>query len=106
MRKVGLITCASLAIAAAPVKAQERGAQERDAEFAPFEVTRTPARRGHPIAMFEIAGESVALAAYGRKARARMFDASRELREARAMSRVFEGAPQPALVTFEMRVSF
>ena len=81
------------------------GAQAQEG-YAPFEVTRSAARRGHPIAKLDVAGAPVFLKAYGRKARARQFDSFRELHEARAMKQVFDGAPQPALVTFEARVPF
>ncbi len=81
-------------------------AQAPDDGYAPFEVTRSPVRRGHEITAFELAGESVALNAYGRKARARQFDASEALKEQRAMGEVFEDAPQPSLVTIEARLSF
>lgn len=101
MRAIGFIASAGLLFAA-----PDAGAQERGAEYAPFDVTRTEIRRGHEIASFEFAGAPVSVAAYGRKARARRFDARDALREARVMSRVYEGAPQPALVTVEMRVSF
>ncbi|MFZ5617707.1 MAG: hypothetical protein ACOZAA_10370 [Pseudomonadota bacterium] len=101
MRLIAFIAGAGLMIAAAPA-----GAQDREAEYTLFGVTRTEIRRGHEITSFELAGAPISVTAYGRKARARLFDSREALREARVMSRVYEGAPRPALITVEMRLSF
>lgn len=101
MRPIARIAFCLLCLAASPARAQAAGEG-----YAPFEVTRAAARRGHVVTAFDVAGAPVFVKAYGRKARARLFDGARELHEARAMKAVFDGAPQPALVTFEIRIPF
>lgn len=101
MRAITIIVFAGLC-ALAPHAA----AEEREPHFAPFDVAQSPARRGRAITHVEIAGEAVSLNAYGRRARARMLGATKELEEARELGGVFEGAPQPALVTIEASLSF
>lgn len=61
---------------------------------------------GRKIAQFEVGYLPVTLAAFGRKARARVIGNADEVRLERAMGKVIQGAPQPALLTFEMRVHF
>jgi hypothetical protein len=65
-----------------------------------------PARPPRTIAAFAIDDRVITLSAYGRRARARMNGDVAGLREARAMGKVFDGAPQPALVTLELSVKF
>lgn len=106
MRAIALILGAVLGVAATPALCQSSGAAPADAVYAPFAVTQTSARRAHVISSFEIAGESVSLSAYGRKARARRFDDAHESDELRRLSGAFDPAARPAVVTLEMSVNF
>ncbi len=106
MRSIALIMCASLGVAATPALGQTLDNAPADTDYAPFAVTQTPAGRTHAISSFEIAGESVSLTAYGRKARARRFDDARESDELRKLSGAFDPAVRPAVVTLEMSVNF
>ncbi len=101
MRTTMILVCASLSVAAAPARAD--GAEPN---FAPFEVNQSPPRGGHAITRFNVAGDAVTLHAYGRKARARMLGASREVEAARQQSAAFDPRTRPAIVTFEARLSF
>lgn len=64
------------------------------------------ARPGRTIAAFAVDERLVTVNAYGRRARARLNGDLEELHNARAMGRVYDGAPQPALVTLELSVRF
>jgi hypothetical protein len=96
-----ILICAGLSVATAPAHAKDA-----EPHFAAFEVTQSPPRRGHAITRFNVAGEAVALHAYGRKARAQMLDVSREVEQARQQSAAFDPRTRPAVVTFEARISF
>ena len=102
----GAIICAGLGVAATPALGQSTSPAPAEAVFAPFAVTQAPPRRAHAISTFEIAGESVSLSAYGRKARARRFDDMRESDELRKLSGAFDPAARPAVVTIEMSMNF
>lgn len=65
-----------------------------------------PLRAGRTIATIDLGKQAVTFAAYGRRARARALGNSAEILHARAMGKVFEGGPQPALVTFEVSLKF
>jgi hypothetical protein len=99
-----ILVCASLSVAAAPAHAEN--SDNAEPHFAPFEVNQSPPRGGHAITRFNVAGEPVSLHAYGRKARARMHDASQEVEAARQQSAAFDPRTRPAVVTFEARLSF
>lgn len=101
MRTTMILVCASLSVAAAPAHA---GSVEPN--FAPFEVNQSPPQGAYAITRFTVAGEAVSLHAYGRKARARMLDASREVEAARQQGAAFDPRTRPAVVTFEARLSF
>ena len=73
-------------------------AQERLAPAAP--------RGGRTIAAFALEERTVTLSAYGRRARARAMGDAEDVQHARAMGKVFRDAPQPALLTLEMRLHF
>jgi hypothetical protein len=95
-----------IGVAAAWLSAGGAFAIEPQGDYAAFEVARSAPRRIHEIAAFEVAGAPVAVNAYGRKARARRFDAVRETREDRLHAAAFDPAARPPLLTLEMRVSF
>jgi len=63
-------------------------------------------RDRHPIAELGLGGRTMSVMAYGPNARARAVGRVKETRNARAMTRVFPGAPAPAIVTIEARISF
>ncbi len=63
-------------------------------------------RAGRTLAAFEVGEQAVTVAAFGRRARARALGNADDIRHARAMGKVFDGAPQPALVTFEVSLRF
>lgn len=106
MRSIAFILCASLCVAATSARGQTPDTAPAEATYAPFAVTKSPARRAHAISTFEVAGENISLHAYGRKARARRFDDTRESDELRKLSGAFDPAARPAVVTLEMSVSF
>lgn len=63
-------------------------------------------RRGRTIAAFALDEQTVTLSAFGRRARARSLGNEADIRHARAMGKVFDGAPQPALFTVELSLKF
>lgn len=63
-------------------------------------------RPGRTLAAFALNDRMMTVNAYGRRARARLNGDMEGLRHARAMGRVYDGAPQPALVTLELSVKF
>ena len=65
-------------------------------------VARSPAVLRH----FTFAGANVDITARGRRASIDTQRRLKEIEEAVEMAGVFPGYPQPALVTFDMRVSF
>jgi hypothetical protein len=94
---------------AAPASAFERMGGGVDAMGAAIahEPHVPPVRRaGRTLAAFELAEREITVGAYGRRARARLNGDAEGLRHARAMGKVFDGAPQPALVTLEFSVKF
>jgi hypothetical protein len=96
-------------LAASPASAFDEspgGADILEAVVATGELASEAPRRGRMLAAFAINDQIMTLAAYGRRARARAMDNADDVRHARAMGKVFTGAPQPALVTLEMRLHF
>lgn len=92
-----------------PAAAFEPERRDMAAHMASFtrDAQPVPERRaGRTVAAFEIGEQAISLAAYGRRARARAMGDAAEIRQARAMGKVFDGAPQPALLTFEVRLHF
>lgn len=65
MKVIGLAVAGVFWLGAAPA-----AAQEAEAGYHPFEVTRNVSRRGACVAAFDVAGAPVSINAYGRKARA------------------------------------
>lgn len=102
MRMTGLAMCASAGFMGSAVAFEGGPAFPRSQPPA----QEVPSRTSRTIAAFAVDDRLVTLSAYGRRARARMNGDVAGLREARAMGKVFEGAPQPALVTFELSVKF
>ncbi len=103
---IGLLTVIAVQ---SPAMALERapGGKERSLVLYALEPHAPAMRRaGRTIAAFEVGDQAVTLAAYGRRARSRAMDNAEDVRHARAMGKVFAGAPQPALLTFEMRFHF
>lgn len=106
MRVAGLILCLNVA-AIGPAAAFE-GAPARATVIQGLQPLPPPtaAASRRTLAAFSIDDRLVTLNAYGRRSRARMNGDIDGLREARAMSKVFSGAPQPALITFELSMKF
>ncbi len=106
MRIAGLAFCLCFGFIA-PAVAFDRGAERAVVLQGADALTRqgVPAAR-RTLAAFAVEDRLVTMSAYGRRARARMNGDIDALREARAMGKVFDGAPQPALVTFELSVRF
>lgn len=65
-----------------------------------------PARTPRAIESFSIAGADVSFTASGRNAYADTGLQRDHIRDARAMDKVMPGYPQPAFVTFDMRIWF
>ncbi len=101
MRTIAIFLATGLCAAATPADAQEA-----EPHFAPFDVVQSPAPGAKAITEFDLAGAPVSLNAYGRKARARMLNATEESDEARKLGGAFDRAARPAVVTIEARVSF
>ena len=89
MRIAGLIIIVSAGLIGSASAFEEAPAFPRSKPLA----QEVPSGSPRTIAAFAIDDRLVTLSAYGR-------------REARAMGKVFDGAPQPALVTFELSVKF
>ncbi len=102
MRMTGLAVFASAGFMGSAAAFEGAPASPRSQPLA----QEAPARSARTIAAFAIDDRLITLSAYGRRARARMNGDVAGLREARAMGKVFDGAPQPALVTFELSVKF
>ncbi len=102
MRIAGLIIIVSAGLIGSASAFEEAPAFPRSKPLA----QEVPSGSPRTIAAFAIDDRLVTLSAYGRRARARMNGDVAGLREARAMGKVFDGAPQPALVTFELSVKF
>ncbi len=96
-------------VGATPASAFERGAGEQKAQPTPYALepqVLAVQRSGRTLAAFYIGDRAVTLAAYGRRARARAMGNADDVRHARAMAKVFDRAPQPALLTFEVSLKF
>ena len=110
MRTIFVTISALTAFAiATPAAAFERvsGGEKKSLALYVLEPHAPAARRaGRTLAAFDVGDQSVTLAAYGRRARARAMGNADDVRHARAMGKVFDGAPQPALLTLEMRFDF
>lgn len=101
MRKIAIIVGASVGLCATPAQADPA-----PDGYQPFDVTRSAARRGISVTRFDLAGAPVSINAYGRKSRARLFDATAETRDLRRQAAAFDNAAKPALLTLEMRLHF
>jgi hypothetical protein len=102
MKKITLAASAVVIwLVAAPA-----GAEAPDDGYQAFEVTRSVARRGVSLAAFDVVGAPLSINAYGRKARARLFDAMAETRDLRRQAAAFDESARPALLTLEMRLHF
>lgn len=103
---IGLLTaCAS----ALPASAFERTASDEKRSLAHYTLKPcAPAvrRAGRTIAAFDVGDQAVTFVAYSRRARARAMGNAEDMRRARAMGKVFDGAPQPALITLELSMKF
>lgn len=64
------------------------------------------ARGARAIGGFRFAGQEIALTAVGRSGYADTVLARDHILESRAMGKVYPGHPQPAYVTFDLRVAF
>ncbi len=110
MRKIGLILAFCLGLAfESPALAFESASSDAEALQALFAQGRdAPAlrRTGRTIVAFAIEDQAVVLTAYGRRARARAMGNAEDIWRARAMGKVFDGAPQPALLTVELSLRF
>ncbi len=105
MRTLLIAACASLACGATAGAFEDRqAAPSLTGALAPSQAGL--ARPGRTIAAFVVDERLVTVNAYGRRARARLNGDVEGLRHERAMGRVYEGAPQPALVTLELSVKF
>lgn len=105
MRIILIAVCASLGCAASA--AAFEGAEPRIPSLRIEAPTlHEAARPGRTIAAFAVEERLVTLNAYGRRARARLNGDIDGLRHTRAMGKVFEGAPQQALLTVELSVKF
>jgi hypothetical protein len=106
MRLAGLTFCASLGFMASAAAFEDAPSRHAGFEGPGALAPHAGARSPKTIAAFAVAERLVTLNAYGRRARARINGDADALKHARAMGKVFEGAPQPALVTFEFSVKF
>ncbi len=110
MRKtLSMIGAVTALAGATPAAALDRapGGDQRSLELYAL-APQAPAahRAGRKIAAFNVGDQAVTLTAYGRRARARAMGNADNVRQARAMGKVFYGAPQPALFTLEIRLHF
>ncbi len=107
MRAVGFLAGMFVAAIAAPpafafdelrLGAHALPAIERESPVAP--------RPGRALGALVVDGRPVTFTAFGRRARARALNNFDEVRHARAMGKVFDGAPQPAIFTLTATVRF
>ncbi|MFN3960417.1 MAG: hypothetical protein ACK4NP_10935 [Parvularculaceae bacterium] len=105
MRIILITACASLGCAASAA-AFENAAPSAPSMRLEAPALQEAARPGRMIAAFAVEDRVVTLSAYGRRARARLNGDVEGLRHARAMGKVFDGAPQQALLTVELSVKF
>lgn len=96
-------------LAASPSSAFEEtrnGHEALRALRAPELLAPAAPRGGRRIAAFTVDERTVTLSAYGRRARARAIGNIEDVHHARVMGKVFDGAPQPALLTLEVSLKF
>lgn len=107
MRRIGWIAGLSAAfVAASPAFAFDAERNARDSLRALERIAPAAPHGGRTIAALAIDDRIVTVTAYGRRARARAMDNVEDIRQARAMGKVFDGAPQPALLTVEISLKF
>jgi hypothetical protein len=103
---ISALTAFAIATPAAAFERESGGEKKSLALYALEPHTPAPRRAGRTIAEFDVGDQAVTVAAYGRRARARAMGNADDVRHARAMGKVFDGAPQPALLTFEVSLKF
>jgi len=105
MRIALTAACASLGCAASAAASEGAAPRMPSLRLEPPALYEA-ARPGRMIAAFAVEERLVTLNAYGRRARARLNGDVEGLRHTRAMGKVFDGAPQQALLTVELSVKF
>lgn len=103
---VGLLTALAAGTPASAFEIEGSGRKASLALYALEPQAPLVRRAGRTLAAFDVGDQAMTLTAYGRRARARAMGNGEDVRHARAMGKVFDGAPQPALLTFELSLKF
>lgn len=106
MLTFGLLTAFAAGTPASAFEHERSGKQATLVLYALEPQAPVPRRAGRTFAAFDIGDQAMTLTAYGRRARARAMGNADDVHQARAMRKVFTGAPQPALLTLELSLRF